>query len=194
MKTRASQAINKHKEPNENRPGYKKTKVGWIPEEWKCALIDSVANRATGHTPDKKIAAYWNGGIKWVSLADSSKLDKRYIRDTTKQISTRGVVNSSAKLLPAGTVILLRDASVGRTSILGEQMAVSQHFVAWICSQKLDNLFLYYWLLTQKCHFERMAFGTTIVTIGMPFFNKLSLPLPPLPCPPGTMQLSRQAT
>ena len=133
---------------NENRPGYKKSKVGWIPEEWECVLIEDIAQRATGHTPDKKKPAYWNGGIKWVSLADSNKLDKPLIKNTAKEISKLGIKNSSAKLLPKGTVILLRDAGVGRSTIIGEVMAVSQHFVAWICGENIFNLYLYSELLT----------------------------------------------
>lgn len=75
---------------------------------------------------------------------------------------------------------MLRDAAVGRVSILGDDMAVSQHFVAWICSKQVENVFLFYWMLYQRPHFERIAVGTTIVTIGMPFFKKLMIPLPPL--------------
>ena len=166
---------------NENRPGYKKSKVGWIPEEWECVLIEDIAQRATGHTPDKKKPAYWNGGIKWVSLADSNKLDKPLIKNTAKEISKLGIKNSSAKLLPKGTVILLRDAGVGRSTIIGEVMAVSQHFVAWICGENIFNLYLYYYLQSQKRKFERQAIGSTIVTIGMGYFRHFKIPLPPLP-------------
>jgi hypothetical protein len=38
---------------NENRPGYKKTKVGWIPKEWEIPLLDTIAMRETGHTPKR---------------------------------------------------------------------------------------------------------------------------------------------
>ena len=118
---------------------------------WPSVLLDSVAIRKSGHTPNKAHSEFWNGGIKWVSLADSSKLDDRYINTTDKQISALGIKNSSAVLLPAGTVILSRDAGVGKSAILAEEMAVSQHFMAWICDErKTHNLFLYYWLQSKK--------------------------------------------
>lgn len=62
-------------------------------------------------------------------------------------------------------------------------MAVSQHFIAWTCDEnsKLDNWFLYYWMQSKKQLFERMAVGSTIKTIGLPFFKKLKITLPPLP-------------
>lgn len=168
-------------DPNANRPGYKETQVGWIPEEWECLKLDDVSSRVTGHTPDKNIPEYWDGGISWVSLADSDRLDSRELTSTSKEISELGLKKSSARLHPTGTVILLRDASVGRVAVMGSEMAVSQHFVCWICNDNLNNIFLFYWLLGGRKLFQRMAVGTTIVTIGMPFFAKLKIPLPPLP-------------
>ncbi len=57
-------------------------------------------------------------------------------------------------------------------------MAVSQHFIAWKCGDHLCNLYLYYWLQWNKPLFERMAVGSTIKTIGLKFFKKLSVTLP----------------
>lgn len=167
-------------DPNENKSGYKPTKAGWIPTEWNVRRLDDVSSRATGHTPNKTIPEYWNGGRKWVSLSDSDRLDALRINETSKEISDLGIENSSARLLPPGTVILLRDASVGKVAVLGSEMAVSQHFVAWICNGEINNHFLYYWLLSERRLFQRMAVGTTIVTIGMPFFAKLEVPVPPI--------------
>jgi type I restriction enzyme S subunit len=168
-------------EENINGAVFRDTELGILPKDWPEKFLDEVAERATGHTPDKKFPSYWNGTIHWVSLADSASLDLRSIDRTEKTITQAGIDNSSARLLPSETVILLRDASVGRCSLLAKPMAVSQHFVAWVCSAELNPLFLYYWLHSKRRHFERMAFGTTIVTIGMPFFKKLKVPIPPLP-------------
>ncbi len=60
-------------------------------------------------------------------------------------------------------------------------MAVSQHFIAWDCSKstELHNWYLYHWLQQQKPEFERVAVGSTIKTIGLPYFKKLKITLPP---------------
>jgi type I restriction enzyme S subunit len=142
-------------------------------------VLDDVTDRRSGHTPNKKISSYWDDGIKWVSLADSAKLDKVYISKTDKNISYEGIQNSSAVLLPAGTVVLSRDAGVGKSAIMTEDMAVSQHFIAWVCRNELDNLYLYYVLQFMKPVFERIAIGSTIKTIGLPFFKKIKVSLPP---------------
>ena len=165
--------------PREQAPElYQETAIGWIPREWQYELLDNLAHRGSGHTPNKDHPEYWNGGLKWVSLADSNKLDQLYISDTELEISHKGIVNSSAVLHPAGIVVLSRDAGVGKSAITTEPMAVSQHFMCWKCDQKMDNHFLYYWLQFNKRTFENIAMGSTILTIGLPYFKRLKIACP----------------
>jgi type I restriction enzyme S subunit len=160
--------------------GYKQTEIGVIPVDWEATLLDSVAKRGSGHTPNKKHPEYWDGDIKWISLRDSDRLDALYIYDTAAKITPVGIANSSAVLHPVGTVVLSRDAGVGKSAITTDVMAVSQHFMAWQCGSQLDNHFLYYWLQAAKSEFERIAIGNTIKTIGLPYFKQLKIPFPPL--------------
>ncbi|MFZ5528607.1 MAG: restriction endonuclease subunit S [Pseudomonadota bacterium] len=165
--------------PREQAPElYQQTAIGWIPRGWQFELLDKLASRGSGHTPNKNIPEYWNGGIKWVSLADSHRLDQLYISDTEFQISHQGIQNSSAVLHPAGIVVLSRDAGVGKSAITTEPMAVSQHFMCWKCDQRMDNHFLYYWLQFHKRTFENIAMGSTILTIGLPYFKKMKVACP----------------
>ncbi|MEG4023769.1 restriction endonuclease subunit S [Microcoleus sp. S13C4] len=159
---------------------FKDSAIGRIPVEWDVELLDKLGERGSGHTPNKSHPNYWNGGIKWVSLADSNKLDQIYIFDTDKEISTQGLKNSSAVLHPKGTVILSRDAGVGKSAILGTEMAVSQHFIVWQCGTNLNNYYLYYWLQKEKPKFEGIASGSTIVTIGLQFFRQYQIAIPKL--------------
>ena len=165
--------------PREEAPElYQLTPNGSIPKGWHYELLDNLAKRGSGHTPNKNISAYWNGGIKWVSLSDSRRLDDLYISDTDLEISHLGIENSSAIMHPAGTVVMTRDAGVGKSAIIKEPMAVSQHFMAWRCGEKIDKYFLYYWLQLNKRTFENVAMGSTIVTIGLPYFKKLKIAAP----------------
>jgi len=152
-----------------------------IPQSWKYVLLDKVAKRGSGHTPDVKIPEYYDGGIKWVSLADSKRLDNVYISETEKEISQQGIENSSAVRYPAGIVIISRDAGVGKCAITTTEMAVSQHFIAWQCGDELNNYFLYYLFQFWKPFIESRGIGTTIKTIGLPFFKKLRILLPSKP-------------
>ena len=48
-------------------PGFKDTEGGRIPDAWECVAIVSVARLESGHTPSKRVPAYWGGNIPWVS-------------------------------------------------------------------------------------------------------------------------------
>lgn len=158
---------------------------GWprgksLPKGWSAPLLSNVAHRESGHTPERGVPEYWNGGIKWLSLVDCDRLNRIYVGETTYAISNKGIENSSAKLLPKGVVVLSRDAGVGQSAITTAPMAVSQHFLAWQCSESLEPLFLYYWFQFIRPELERIAVGSTIKTIGLPYFNRMRIPLPPL--------------
>lgn len=117
-----------------------------------------------------------------MSLADSKRLDRGTISETAIEISEKGIENSSAVLHPAGSVLISRDAGIGKSAVMGSPMAVSQHFIVWACDRrKLSNWFLYYLLQKMKPIFERAATGSTILTIGLPFFVALRVTVPSLP-------------
>jgi type I restriction enzyme S subunit len=150
--------------------------------EWVEEKLEDLAKRGSGHTPNKAKEEYYNGGIKWVSLADSKRLDNGLISETAIVISEQGIKNSSAVLHPAGSVILSRDAGVGKSAVMSESMAVSQHFIVWTCDKRrLSNWFLYYILQIKKPVFENVASGSTIKTIGLPFFKELRINVPSVP-------------
>ncbi len=147
--------------------------------EWEVKKLDDLAKRGSGHTPSKRNHHYYNGGIKWVSLADSKRLDSGLISQTESEISIEGIKNSSAVLHPAGTVLLSRDAGVGKSAVMDSPMAVSQHFIVWTCDpSRILNWFLYYVLQDMKPVFETFATGSTIKTIGLQFFKELTLIVP----------------
>jgi type I restriction enzyme S subunit len=167
--------------PEEALGLYQETEIGLFPKAWKIDLLDAFAKRGSGHTPNRHNPAYWNGGVKWVSLADSFRLDQLYISETDKEISQLGIENSSAVLHPPGIVVLSRDAGVGKSAITTCPMAVSQHFMCWLCGPELDNHYLYYWLQDQKRVFENISTGTTIPTIGLGFFRRYKIAIPSSP-------------
>ncbi len=153
-----------------------------IPLHWKATRITSVADRRSGHTPNKAAPEYWdNGDVVWISLADSPSLRKqKYVHESRTMTTKAGIDHSSAEILPSGSVLLSRDASVGLCAIAGCDLAVSQHFMAYICGPKLCNVYLYYCFRDMQQVFQKSSMGSTIPTIGLPLIKRLQIPLPPL--------------
>jgi type I restriction enzyme S subunit len=121
--------------------------------------------------------------IPWVSLADVWQLrsgETVYLEDTAEMISPVGMANSSARLLPKGTVILSRTASVGFAAIMATDMATTQDFAAWVPGPKVRSKFLYYVLRAMRSEFRRLMMGSTHQTIYMPDIRSFRTPLPPL--------------
>lgn len=162
------------------RPGYKQTEVGVIPEDWDAVSICSVARLESGHTPSKRVPAYWDGPIPWVSLHDSEGLDELRIESTEQTVSQEGIDNSSARILPEGTVVFSRTATVGKCTILACPMATSQDFANYICGPELYNEFLVYLFRSMSRRWKNLMAGSIHNTIYMPVFQTLKIPLPPI--------------
>lgn len=162
----------------EVRPGYKQTEVGVIPGDWSDVSITAVARLESGHTPSKKNPNYWNGAVQWISLHDTDKLDALEIHSTTQTITEDGLKNSSARLLPAGTVAFSRTATVGKCCVMARAMATSQDFACYVCGPSLNNYFLVYLFRGMDRVWRSLMAGSIHNTIYMPVFKALKIPLP----------------
>ncbi len=91
-----------------------------------------------------------------------------------------GIAHSSAEILPKGCVLLSRDASVGLCAIADCELAVSQHFMAYVCRHNLDNKYLLYCFKSMDQYFKKLSMGSTIPTIGLSLIKAIKIPLPPI--------------
>ena len=91
------------KDRNENRPGYKKTKVGWIPEEWGCEQLSKLCAIRSGGTPSKEVEEYWNGETPWITANDMKTFE---LKGSQIKITRKGVLNGT-RLAPERTILIL---------------------------------------------------------------------------------------
>lgn len=138
----------------------------------------------TGHTPSRSKPEYWeNVTIPWFTLADVWQLrdGKRvYLGDTVNRISELGLANSAAELLPAGTVVLSRTASVGFSGIMPMPMATSQDFWNWICGPDLLPEYLNYQFKAISPALRALNIGSTHQTIYQRDAAGIEIVVPPL--------------
>lgn len=151
------------------------------PTGWIWTSLYAAAELGTGHTPSRSIPEYWNGDIPWIGIRDAGKHHGGLITRTLQSITSNGLANSSARLLPKGTVCLSRTASVGYVVQMGRDMATSQDFVTWTCDQRaLEPRFLMYALLAEGDDIRRFGKGSTHTTIYFPEVKALHICLPPI--------------
>jgi type I restriction enzyme S subunit len=158
--------------------------LGEVPAHWPVMPIRRCARLESGHTPSRQHPEYWiDCSIPWFTLADvwqirEGKAD--YIYETHEKVSDVGLANSAARLLPKGTVMLSRTASVGFSAMMGVDMATTQDFANWVCGERLLPEYLLLVFRAMQSEFRRLMMGSTHNTIYMPDIQALRFALPPL--------------
>ena len=159
--------------------------LGAVPEHWDVGNIRRYAEMKSGHTPSRQHPEYWEDcNIPWFTLSDVWQLrDGRttYLGETRESISHVGIANSAAELLPAGTVILSRTASIGFSGIMPVPMATSQDFWNWVCGPKLTPKYLLLTFRSMHSEFNRLMMGSTHRTIYEASAASFCIPVPPDP-------------
>jgi len=150
------------------------------PSGWRWELLTDVARLESGHTPSRYHPEWWGGDIPWLALPDIRALNGRIAYETSEYTNQAGIANSSARILPAGTVALSRTASVGFVTIMGQPMATSQDFVNWVCGPELDLTFLALLLRTSRDFILAQASGAVHKTVYMPTLKAFQVCIPPI--------------
>jgi type I restriction enzyme S subunit len=153
-----------------------KEKVGWIK-----GILSDFGEVVSGGTPKTKVAEYWGEDISWITPADLSGYSEKYIHKGRKSITHLGLKNSSAKLMPKGSVLFSSRAPIGYVAIAGNELCTNQGFKSLIPKETVNNDFLYYYFKSIKQLAEERASGTTFKELSGKAFADLPLCLPPLP-------------
>src|SRR5262249_39063099 len=148
------------------------------PIGWKWETLKKLAQLESGHTPSRYHPEWWGGDIAWLALPDIRNLDGKTAFETSECTNEQGIANSSARILPAGTVCLSRTASVGFVTVMGRPMATSQDFVNWVCGENLDPYFLAYILRASRDYILSLATGAVHKTVYVPTVKEFRICLP----------------
>jgi len=138
------------------------------PPGWHWRKLTDVARLESGHTPSRSRSDWWGGDVSWISLTEIRALDSQWVESTQLRTNAAGIANSSARILPRGTVCYSRTASVGFVAIMAKPMATSQDFANWVCGDALDPEFLMHALIRARKELRDLATGATHKTIYMP--------------------------
>lgn len=114
--------------------------------EWVERRLGEISEMNSGGTPSVNVKEYYGYGIPFLSISDMSWQGK-YLKQTEKSITYLGLKNSSARIVPSGTILYAMYASIGKCSIANIELAISQAILGIkVNKEVLNNLYLYYYL------------------------------------------------
>lgn len=149
-------------------------------DRWTETTLSDVAAVIGGGTPSTTKPEYWGGEIVWLTPSEVVPRDGQLIVDSERRITTEGLENSSARLLPAGSVILTTRASVGFVGISGVELCTNQGFQSLVPSDQVLSKFLMYWIQDNRAEFESRAAGSTFKEISRSSVKSIKMQVPAL--------------
>ncbi|MCQ8116083.1 restriction endonuclease subunit S [Methylomonas rosea] len=150
-----------------------------IPESWIEVELADIGKIVSGGTPSTKETAYWGGSVSWISPADLTGYCSKYISEGNKSITEEGLKNSSATIMPAGSIHFSSRAPIGYVVISSCDMTTNQGFKSLVPANGVFNEYVYYYFKGAKQLAESKATGTTFKEISGAAFSKLPIPIPP---------------
>ena len=159
---------------------FKDTELGRIPKEWEVRKLGEVCDIVSGGTPKTDKIEYWeNGDILWATPTDITTNGK-YISSTAKTITKLGLQNSSARLVPSGSILMTSRATIGERSINTIEMSTNQGFKVLICKDSMYNEYIYYYIDILLPEILKNSSGSTFKEISKAKTENLLLSIPPL--------------
>ena len=171
--------------PNEEGKPYKSSggkmvdsELGLIPEGWSVGKLEDVGTIVGGGTPSKaKQEYYTSNGIAWITPKDLSITHAKFTAKGEVDITDIGYANSSAKMMPRGSILFSSRAPIGYISIAKNDICTNQGFKSVVPNNGC-TAFVYYFLLSNTENIESKATGSTFKEASGALMKSLELVIP----------------
>ena len=145
------------------------------------STIDSFTTVTSGGTPDRSISEYWiDGSIRWVK---TTELQNRLISDTEEHITQAGLDNSSAKIIPADSILIAmygQGKTRGMTAYLSSECATNQACACILPSKVVNQKFLWHYMILSYNKLRDMAKGGNQLNLNIGLIKQFPVLIPPL--------------
>ena len=149
-------------------------------KDWIKCKISDLGDVVSGGTPSTKIVDNWDGEISWITPKDLSGFNNRFISTGERKISDKGLANSSAKLMPKGSVLFSSRAPIGYVAIASKELSTNQGFKSIVPNGNNYNIFIYYLLKYITDDIKSIAGGSTFSEISGTAFKNIEIKIPKL--------------
>lgn len=155
------------------------SELGMIPEGWRVGTLEEIGQIIGGGTPSKANSSFYcENGIPWITPKDLSINKSKYISRGENDITEIGYRNSSAKKIPAGSVLFSSRAPIGYIAIANNEVTTNQGFKS-VIPTKAGTCFIYLFLQLYKKYIESLATGSTFKEASGALMKSLKLKIPP---------------
>jgi len=158
---------------------HKETEIGPVPTTWDIVKLGDRVKVQSGGTPSRSNPTYWGGTIPWVKTGE---IDYNIIAQTEECITPAGLANSSARLCPAGTLLMAmygQGVTRGRVAILGIEAATNQACAALFPDSTLTTPYLFTYLTYAYERVRNFAHGAQQKNLSGEIIKALKIPAPP---------------
>ena len=152
-----------------------------VPEGWEKKKIADVCETVGGGTPSTKVSEYWEGDITWIVPSDITKNDCLAQLDSERKITEKGLRESSAKMVPAETILMTSRASVGFFALMDFEVCTNQGFINIIPHEDELRMYLLFNLMSRVTEIRSNAKGTTYPEISKGRFRGMDVVVPSKP-------------
>ncbi|MGE7635593.1 restriction endonuclease subunit S [Bacillus paramycoides] len=149
-------------------------------KKWDVFSLGEICEIYNGSTPKSSIPEYWSGDIVWLTPSDLEPEDNYFIFESERKISQVGFEKTNLTLLPKGTVLLTSRAPIGKVAIAGRELCTNQGFKNLVCKEKVNNVYLYQYLLFHNQTLNNLGRGATFKEISKSVVAKIKIPVPPV--------------
>lgn len=135
--------------------------------EWKTGTINDIGTVVGGSTPSKSKPEYYTEkGIAWITPKDLSVNKFKFVVRGENDITETGLKNSSASIMPKGTVLFSSRAPIGYIAIAAGEVTTNQGFKSVVPKPEIGTPFIYYFLKANLQVIEGMASGSTFKEVS----------------------------
>lgn len=143
-----------------------RTRLPGFADDWTVGTVQALAAATGGGTPATRIPSYWGGEIPWFTPSEIDSAGSGLVSQSERTITLDGVANSSATLLPAGSVLVTSRATLGNCAVAEVPVSTNQGFASLVPKDFRSTWFLYYWIQQNKTELETRAAGSTFLEIS----------------------------
>jgi len=135
--------------------------------DWKNGTISDLGTVVGGSTPSKaKPEYYTDRGIAWITPKDLSVNKSKFVARGENDITELGLKNSSASIMPEGTVLFSSRAPIGYIAVASGEVTTNQGFKSVVPKSEIGTPFIYYFLKSNLPIIEGMASGSTFKEVS----------------------------